>query len=158
MERDTPPDLDLHLIIDKYGKTNQPIPKHPSKSNEPLQDTLLDLKAAKAELVNGVALLNDKAIPFDAAARDLNLNVHYISSSDRYGITLDLNDLRTRMKSEPEAQSKLHAEAELGRDMAQLTKLTFDTGGNSELRASGSIDSSRSGSSRSAGGTTTPIC
>src|SRR5205823_12192301 len=105
----------FHLIIDKYGKTNQPIPKHPSKSNEPLQDTLLDLKAAKAELVNGVALLNDKAIPFDAAARDLNLNVHY-SSSDRYGITLDLNDLRTRMKSEPEAQSKLHAEAELGRD------------------------------------------
>ena len=65
--------------------------------------------------------------------------MHY-SSSDRYGITLDLNDLRTRMKSEPEAQSKLHAEAELGRDMAQLTKLTFDTGGNSELRASGSIN------------------
>jgi translocation and assembly module TamB len=130
----------FHLIIDKDGKTNQPVPKHPSTSNEPIQDTLLDLKAAKAELVNGVALLNDKAIPFDAAARDLNLNVHYISSSDRYGITLDLNDLRTRMKTEPEAQSKLHAEAELGRDIAQLTKLTFDTGGNSELRASGSIN------------------
>ena len=130
----------FHLIIDKNGKTNQPVPKHPSKSNEPIQDTLLDLKAAKAELVNGVALLNDKAIPFDAAARDLNLNVHYISSTDRYGITLDLNDLRTRMKTEPEAQSKLHAEAELGRDIAQLTKLTFDTGGNSQLRASAKVD------------------
>ena len=130
----------FHLIIDKNGRTNQPVPKHPSKSNEPIQDTLLDLKAAKAELVNGVALLNDKAIPFDAAARDLNLNVHYISSSDRYGITLDLNDLRTRMKTEPEAQSKLHAEAELGRDVAQLTKFTFDTGENSELRGSAMLN------------------
>ena len=130
----------FHLVIDKNGSTNQPVPKHPSTSTEPLQDTLLDLKAADAELINGVTLLNDKAIPFNAAARDLNLNVRYISSTDRYGITLDLNDLRTRMKSEPEAQSKLHAEAELGRDMAQLTKLTFNTGRNSELRASGSIN------------------
>jgi len=130
----------FHLIIDKDGKTNQPVPKHPSTSTEPIQDTLLDLKAAKAELVNGVALLNDKAIPFDAAARDLDLNVHYISSTDRYGITLDVNDLRTRMKSEPEAQSKLHAELELGRDMAQLTKMTFDTGENTQLRASGTLN------------------
>ena len=129
----------FHLIIDKNGRTNQPVPKHPSTSNEPIQDTLLDLKAGRMELVNGVALLNDKAIPFDAAARDLNLNVHYISSSNRYGITLDLNDLRTRMAKEPEAQSKLHAEAELGRDVAQLTKFTFNTGGNSELRGSASM-------------------
>ena len=129
----------FHLIIDKDGRTNQPVPKHPSTSTEPLQDTLLDLKAADAELINGVALLNDKAIPFDAAARDLNVNVRYLSSSDRYGIMLDLKDLRTRMKTEPEAQSRLHAEAELGRDIAKLTKLTFDTGENSELRASGSI-------------------
>ena len=83
----------FHLVIDKNGSTNQPVPKHPSTSTEPLQDTLLDLKAADAELINGVALLNDKAIPFNAAARDLNLNVRYISSTDRYGITLDLNDL-----------------------------------------------------------------
>jgi translocation and assembly module TamB len=130
----------FHLIIDKNGKTNQPVPKHPSTSNESLQDTLLDLKAAKMELLDGVALLNDKAVPFDATARDLNLNVHYISSTDRYGITLDLNDLRTRMKTEPEAQSKLHAEAELGRDMAQLTKFTFDTGANSQLRGSATVN------------------
>jgi translocation and assembly module TamB len=130
----------FHLIIDKDGKTNQPVPKHPSKSNEPIQDTLLDLKAAKMELVNGVALLNDKAIPFDAAARDLSLNVHYISSSDRYGITLDMNDLRTRMKTEPEAQSTLHAEAELGRDIVRLTKFTFDTGESSELRGSATVN------------------
>ena len=97
----------LHLIIDKNGNTNQPVPKHPSTSTEPVQDTLLDLQASEVELVNGLAVVNDRAIPFDAAAKDLNAHVHYISLSDRYGITIDLADLRTRMMTEPEVQSKL---------------------------------------------------
>ena len=130
----------FHLIIDKDGKTNQPVPKKPSTSTEPLQDTLLDLKATQAELVNGVALINDKAIPLDAAARDLNVNVHYIGSTDRYGINLDLNDLRTKMKAEPEAQSKLHAEVQLGRDMVQLSKMEFDSGASSVLRGSAELN------------------
>ena len=41
----------MHLIIDKDGKTNQPVPKHPTPSNEPVTDTLLDLKAQEVELV-----------------------------------------------------------------------------------------------------------
>jgi translocation and assembly module TamB len=69
----------FHLIVDKDGKTNQPTPKHPSTSNKPLIDTLLDLKARQVELANGVALLNNRAIPFELAARDLNAEVHYIS-------------------------------------------------------------------------------
>ena len=45
------------LIIDKNGHTNQPVPKHPSTSTEPVQDTLLDLRAKEADVVfNGVAL------------------------------------------------------------------------------------------------------
>lgn len=129
----------VHLIIDKDGKTNQPVPKHPSTSKESLQDTLLDLKAHEVELVNGVALLNDQAIPFDVAARELEAEVHYISSSDSYGATVDLNDLRTKMTKYPEVQSKLHVEAELGRDAAKVTKLTFNTGKSTVLQASASL-------------------
>jgi translocation and assembly module TamB len=130
----------IHLIIDKDGKTNQPVPKHPTTSTEPLQDTLLDLRANEMDLVNGVALLNDKAIPFDMAARDLDAEVHYLSRTDRYGITVDLNDLRTKMAKQPEAQSKLHLEAELGRDMAQLTKFEFNTGKTSVLHATATLN------------------
>ena len=129
----------IHLIIDKDGKTNQPIPKHPSTSKESLQDTLLDLKAHEVELVNGVAVLNDRAIPFDVAARDLDAEVRYLASSDSYGATVDLNDLRTKMTKYPEVQSKLHLEAELGRDMAKLTKFTFNTGQSTVLQASASL-------------------
>jgi translocation and assembly module TamB len=129
----------LHLIVYKNGDTNQPVPKHPSTSTEPMQDTLLDLQATKVELANGLAVVNDKAIPFDAAANDLNANVHYVRSTDRYGITIDLADLRTRMVNEPEVQSKLHMDLQLGRDMAELTDFNFDTGMNSHLKATALI-------------------
>ncbi len=129
----------VHLIITKDGKTNQPVPKHPSTSTEPLQDTLLDLQAKQIELANGLLVVNDRAIPFDVAANDLNAQVRYLASTDRYGATLDLNDLRTRMAKEPEAQSKLHMEAQIGRDMAELTKLDLHTGAASELRATASV-------------------
>ena len=130
----------IHLIIDKDGKTNQPVPKHPSTSKESLQDTLLDLKAQEVELVDGVALLNDRAIPFDVAARNLEAEVHYLPQPDSYGATIDLNDLTTKMSTYSEVQSKLHVEAELGRDFAKLVKLTFDTGRSTELRASGALE------------------
>jgi translocation and assembly module TamB len=130
----------LHLIIDKNGNTNQPVPKHPSTSNEPVQDTLLDLQAGKVELANGLAVVNDRAIPFDAAAKDLNANVHYISSTDRYGITVDLADLETRMMREPQVQSRLHMDLQMGRDMAQLSDFDFETGLNSHLKATALIE------------------
>lgn len=125
----------VHLIIDKDGRTNQPEPKHPSTSTEPIQNTLLDLQAGKVELADGLFLLNDRAIPFDAAAKDLNVEVHYITSTDRYGATIDLADLRTKMAKEPEVQSRLHLTAELGRDMFQLQSFDFNTGNNTHLSA-----------------------
>jgi translocation and assembly module TamB len=129
----------IHLIVDKDGKTNQPTPKKKTQSNEPVIDTLLDLKARQVELVNGVALLNDRAIPFNLAAQDLNAQVHYIATSDRYGATIDLNDLRTQIAKQPEARSSLHLEAEIGRDAADLKAFDFRTGDRSELKASAGI-------------------
>ena len=129
----------VHLMIDKNGKTNQPVPKHLSTSKEPVMDTLLDLKAKQIELANGIFLLNDRAIPFDLAARDLDAEVHYISSSDHYGATVDLKDLRTKLGKEPEANSTLHVEAEAGRNMVEVKNLVLHTGNASNLKASASL-------------------
>jgi translocation and assembly module TamB len=130
----------VHLIVDKDGRTNQPVPKHPTPSTEPVQDTLLDLKANLVELVHGVAQVNDRAIPFDLSAQDLNAKVKYLSVSDRYGATVDLRDLRTKMAKEPEAKSSLHLEAELGRDAAAVTAFDFHSGEHSELQAEGTLN------------------
>jgi translocation and assembly module TamB len=128
----------FHLMIDKDGKTNQPKPRKASASStEPIQNTLLDLQAGKVELTDGLAVINDKAAPFNIAADNLNVQVHYIASDDRYGATVDLANLRTQMGAYPEVQSKLHLEAQFGRDMAQLTSFNLATGDKIILKADG---------------------
>jgi translocation and assembly module TamB len=130
----------IHLIINKDGSTNQPVPKTKSTSNEPVLDTLLDLQASKVELANGVVLMNDKAIPFDLAARDLGVNVRYITSLDHYGIDIGLSDLRTKMQQMPEAQSRLQIKAEVGRKLISLQSFAFDTGKTSHLGGNAHIE------------------
>lgn len=129
----------FHLIIDKDGRTNQPVPKHPSNNKTPLTDTLLDLRARTVELAHGVARINDKAIPFDVAAHDLEAEIHYLFHTDRYGATIDLKDLRTRLKKEAEARSSLNLEAELGRDELDLNRFELRTGTSSHLQAKGTL-------------------
>ena len=130
----------VHLIVDKDGKTNQPVPKHPSRGNEPIQHTLLDLQAGKVELVDGLAVLNQRAIPFDLAAKNLQAEAHYIAPGDRYGMSVDLGDLQTKMAAQPEVHSRLQVAAELGRDSAKLTRFDFQSGAATHLLASGNIE------------------
>ncbi len=129
-----------HLIIYKDGNTNQPVPKKPSTSTEPVQDSLLDLQAKQVMLNDGLILVNDKAIPFDAAAQDLNAKVFYLPSTDRYGIGIDLANLQTHMPKQPVEQSRLHLDVQLGRDMAELRDFDFYTGLNSHLAANALIE------------------
>ncbi|MGO4211131.1 translocation/assembly module TamB domain-containing protein [Terriglobus sp. YAF25] len=77
--------------------------------------------------------MNDKPIPFEMAARQLGVNVRYLSSSDRYGISVALNDLTTKMQEMPEAKSHMTAEIELGRSMVALKSLHLATGESSML-------------------------
>ncbi len=130
----------VHLIINKDGTTNQPVPKVKSTSNEPVLDTLLDLQASKVELANGVVLLNDRAIPFDLAANNLAVDVRYIAKSDHYGVTLGISDLRTRMQTMPVAQSRLNLKAELGRKLIAIEDIGFDTGKSSHIDANARIE------------------
>jgi len=118
----------IHLMVDKNGRTNLPVPKHPSTNKEPVVDQLLDLRVRQVELVEGVALVNDRAVPFDLAARNLDAAVRYLRTTDRYWIGLGLNDLRTRMNAQSEAHSRLNFKAELGRNAVDLKDLEFDSG------------------------------
>lgn len=130
----------VHLIINKDGTTNQPVPRTKSTSTEPVLDTLLDLQASKVELADGTVLLNDRAIPFDLLANDLGVNVRYIPKTDHYGLTIGISDLRTRMQAMPIAQSRLNVKAELGRKLIAIEHISFDTGKTSHLDANARIE------------------
>src|SRR5260370_42337106 len=73
------------------------------------------------------------------AARELGAEVHYIVSTDRYGMTVDLKDLRTKISTQVEARSALHVAAGVGRDAAELQRLEFTSGTNSKLEATGGL-------------------
>ncbi len=127
----------VHLIVYKDGHTNQPTPKHPSTSKTPIQDTLLNLQAKQVRLEDGLVMLNDRAIPFDLSAMDLMAEVHYIRKTDRYGASVELADLQTKMGQQPEMQSKLSLTAELGRDMIALKSFNFETAAPRKLGGDG---------------------
>ncbi|HEY0308390.1 MAG TPA: translocation/assembly module TamB domain-containing protein [Acidobacteriaceae bacterium] len=128
-----------HLIIYPDGSTNQPTPKTKSESNKPVADTLLDLEAESVVVNNGVVLLNDRAIPFNVDARDLDANVQYQMSGDLYAIHVGLSDLRTTMKKEPTVQSRLAADVTFARHAMEIKRFEFDTGKRSQLILTGSL-------------------
>lgn len=130
----------VHLIVDKDGHSNVPTPKHPSTSTTPLQDTLLDLQARKVELADGLIVYNDRALPFDLQASKVNVQIAYLRKIDRYGGTIDLADVETKMEHEPQVRSLLHLQAELGRDVALLDSLDFTTGAATHLQAKGELN------------------
>ncbi|HXB61506.1 MAG TPA: translocation/assembly module TamB domain-containing protein [Acidobacteriaceae bacterium] len=129
----------MHLIVYPDGSTNQPVPKTKNTGTEPLPDTLLNLQAEEADVNDGVLLLNDRAIPFNLEARDLDANVRYQAEGDLYDINLGLSDLRTKMLKEPVVQSRLNAEMTFARHAAEIKRLEFDTGKNSRLFVTGRL-------------------
>ncbi len=123
-----------HLIVYKDGTTNQPKPRKASTSGKSTINTVFDLQAQEVELVNGLALVNQRALPFNLNARDLNARVTYQPAStpkatdDRYNLALAVSDLASQMKAAPEVHSHLEMNLQLGRDEADLKQLTWATG------------------------------
>ncbi len=127
----------FNLIVDKNGRTNQPVPKHSSKT--PLTDKLLDLKAGQVEISHGMAWVNDKAIPFELAAEDLAVTVRYAANHDQYAAQISLADLKTRLAAAPQMDSQLRLSVTLGRDLVRVSGFEFTTGPTTQLKASGEL-------------------
>src|ERR1700722_15020801 len=63
----------IHLIVYPNGSTNQPTPKAKQSASGPAIRTVFDLQARRVEVHNGVALINDRSIPFPLAATNLGV-------------------------------------------------------------------------------------
>src|SRR5271169_3827055 len=74
----------IHLIIYPDGHTNQPAPKAKQGDNAPAVQTIFDLQAQRVEVHNGVALVNERSIPFQLAANDLGVVMTYAPETKHY--------------------------------------------------------------------------
>jgi translocation and assembly module TamB len=128
----------VHLIVYPDGSTNQPKPKAAAGGGASATQTVFDLKAARVEVHNGMALFNERAIPFELAANDLGVVITYAPISDRYLGEVTCSDITARQGTAAIIHSKLDLSTEVGRDAVDLKALNFTTG-KTTLRASGTL-------------------
>ena len=128
----------FHLIFYPDGSTNQPVPKKKSTSDKPVTETLFDLAVDHTEVSDGVALLNQRSIPFNLAANDLAATVTYAAQTDRYLASLQVSDLTAQRGKLAPVDSHLELKVDMGRNQANLQSLSFTTGP-SRLDATASV-------------------
>ena len=127
----------IHIIIYPDGSTNQPVPKTES-SGKPLTDTLFDLKVGRTEVHNGVALINQRAMPFNLSANDLGVVVTYASLRDHYLATIHAAEVVAQRGKEPPVDSQIDLSVDMGRNSLDVSQLKLSSG-SSILTASASV-------------------
>jgi translocation and assembly module TamB len=129
----------VHLIIYPDGSTNQPTPKaKESSSSAEAASTIFDLQANRVEVHDGMALLNQRTIPFQLAANGLGVVITYAPASGHYLGQLTCSDLTAQQGKAAVIHSKMDLSLEAARDAVDLKSLHFTTGKTS-LQASGNL-------------------
>ena len=142
----------IHLIVNADGSTNQPHPKTSSAGSKPVTDTIFDLAADRAEVIDGIALIDEKAvqqkaIPLDVAANHIGVTIRYVpapagahdpKSEERYAATLHVEDLTLQRGKAVPIKSRLDVQAGLGRNVFEVQSLRLQTG-ESVLDATASV-------------------
>ncbi len=128
----------VHLIIYPDGSTNQPTPKAKESSGEQAANTIFDLQANRVEVHDGMALVNQRAIPFQLTANDLGVVITYAPVSGHYLGQITCSDLSAQQGKAAVIHSKLDLSVEAARDAVDLKSLHFTTGKTS-LQGSGTL-------------------
>lgn len=133
----------IHLIVYPDGSTNQPHPKVHEEGNKPAIDTIFDLAVDRTEVRDGMAIVNQRATPFNVAANDLGVAVSYIPAMglrgrERYLGTIHVEDLMTQRGREAPVHSAIDAQLELARNQITLQSLRLQTG-NTHLDVKGTL-------------------
>ena len=83
----------VHVIVNADGTTNAPEPKVKVEKNKGTVQELFDLAIARADLRDGMMLINDRKVPLDFAANDLAAKMTYDSAAKRYDGSVQLGKM-----------------------------------------------------------------
>jgi translocation and assembly module TamB len=128
----------VHLIIYPDGSTNQPTPKAKQNTTGPAVKTIFDLQANRVEVDDGMALLNERAIPFRLAANDLGVVITYAPVNGHYLGDITCSDLTAQQGKAAVVHSQLDLTVEAAHDAVDLKRLHLTTG-KTNLQASGTL-------------------
>ena len=127
----------IHLIVHPDGSTNQPTPKA-ERSGSPLQP-LFALQADRVEVRDGVLLINDKRVPLDLSARDLQAQMSYAMAAQRYDGSFSAGTIRLAYGDYKPFDSSVAATFSLARNQLEVKSVKLSTG-NSSVDAAGRVD------------------
>jgi translocation and assembly module TamB len=128
----------IHLIVYPNGSTNQPTPRAKQSSAGPALRTVFDLQARRVEVHNGVALINDRSIPFQLAANNLAAVITYAPPTGHYLGEFSCSDITAQQGKFAVVRSKLDLSLEAAMDAVDLKALNF-TSEKTTLHASGGL-------------------
>jgi translocation and assembly module TamB len=126
----------IHLIVYPDGHTNQPKPKQ-AQSGSSVQ-RLFDVKLDHAEVHNGVLVVNDRAMPFDFNADDVQAAMSYVSKARRFDGTARVGRIRTAYKNFKPFTAGATTEFSLFPNQLQVKSLKI-TSEKSVVEASGQV-------------------
>ena len=127
----------VHLIVYSDGTTNAPEPKTKTASGAPVQ-RLFDLAIGRSDIRNGVLLLNDREVPFDISATDVDATMTYARSDHRYDGTLRVGKVDVKYQDFRDVPAQGEMEFTLWHDTAQIKSLKIKSE-KSSLEAQGKV-------------------
>jgi len=128
----------VHIIAYPDGTTNAPVPQASLSSNQGPVEQLISLSVSHIAVQQGELLWEDKKVPFDFAARDLELLLNYPLLRRRYEAHVVAGSVTTRVAPYPSFVWRADAALVLARGRADISSLTL-TSGKSEVHFAGSL-------------------
>ncbi len=128
----------VHVIDYPDGTTNIPAPPVKYSSGQGPIEQLISLSVSRIEAQNGELLWQDRKVPFDFAARDLALLLHYSLLRQRYEALVSAGSVTTQWQQYPEFVWGAAASLVLARGHVDINSLTVRSG-KSEFHFAGQL-------------------
>jgi len=128
----------VHIIDYPDGTTNVPVPQVSRSSDQGPVEQLISLSVSRIEAQRGELLWEDKKVPFDFNARDLELLLNYSLLRRQYEAHVVAGSVATRVQDYPSFVWRADASLVLARGRADISSLTV-TSGKSEIHFAGRL-------------------
>jgi len=129
----------VHLMVNADGSTNVPEPKVKTASDRGAVQQLFDLATNRAELRNGMLIMNERKLPLDFSASDVAADMNYARFDRRYDGSLHVGKLDVQVRSFRDIAATADAAFSLWQNRAEVRSLKLISQ-HSSVELSGTID------------------
>ncbi len=129
----------IHVIVNPDGSTNVPEPKVKTGSNHSAVQQLFDLATNRAELRDGMLIVNDRKLPLDFSASDVAADMNYARFDRRYDGSVHVGKMDAQYQNYRDVAASADAAFGLWQNRVEIRSLKVTSQGSS-VELSGTID------------------